>query len=48
MAMLSQDDTILCRRKAQKSATLSLSTKFLEIAVCSATLPAPVFKYMAA
>lgn len=32
VAMLSQDDTILCRQKAQ-NATLSLSTKFLEIAV---------------
>jgi hypothetical protein len=47
VAMLSQGDTILCRRKAQ-SATLSLSTKFLEIAVCSASPPAPIFKYMAA
>jgi hypothetical protein len=46
VAMLSQDDTILCRRKAQ-SATLSMSTKFLEITVCSAACPAPVFKYVA-
>jgi len=47
VAMLSQDDTILCRRKAQ-SATLSMSTKVLEIAMCSAACPTPIFKYMAA
>jgi hypothetical protein len=41
VSMPSQDDIILCRRKVQ-SATLSLSTKFLYMAVCSAARPAPV------
>jgi hypothetical protein len=40
--MLSQDDTILCRRRAQ-NATLSVSTNFLDMAVCSAARPETVF-----